>query len=869
MLDQSRLQQQIYLVLLDAPLSTKTNYNYLVLLPTVTQSQYAISIIIDNQLTILLQPKEIDKKQFFKEAMSFIGRQTSTKHFHFTVTEERILAKLYKELHLPEIKKWFLHISKTIVSSDLEGPDLYTIHTFTFELNAYNQSEYKYSHDFYFIELILQYLEKRIAISTTIENFTFPNNSIMQELLAETDYNLCFSHIFPDSKQSFGDFSVLSELLQQKLQLKGIKQLYTFQIEAIKAILEGRDVVITAPTGNGKTESFLLPIIQKISNWKGFGITGIKSILLYPTKALASDQLAKIRYFTAGSGITLIQLDSDVSQSERKSIYASKECDILITTPDLIHYSLQKKEFQEFIIATRILVFDEIHTYAGTFGTHIYYFLRRLERVLSIGRKVQYITASATIANPVEFTSKLFQREMFHVDCNTPKKNATELYCIQRAKTVSKYDALFQLVSMLTQSSEDEKIIIFRNSQQESEKTFEKLRLIKNKEIALHRAGLSRDQRLLIEKELRDNEIDVVVTTTTLEVGIDIGGITTIITPIVPVNRLLQRIGRAGRGQRSAKIFLELGHDPISYYYANHADSYLQDISPVNITTENESIAFLHNQLEQALSGKLFSLRNVNDVIEVRTEKGYKVTEKELPNAFYEYYPFAQLLQNSKVYRVERMEQNQKKKLIAIVRPTGEKYDYKLKIRPLVEKKVFTNKQSDSIDYIGNIEVKLSECKIQLEYQGNLLNYKEHILTDTYSYEYTSRCVIFNFEDLIEEMVQQERENRLELGSIVHTLAHVLYKAAKMIIYCGNDLTNMENSIGMWKIVFVDNAINGNGMSELLFSKREEIWERAMKILDDCTCGKKEGCIKCTMDYGCQRKNKGLLRNFKLNIMRN
>ena len=131
---------------------------------------------------------------------------------------------------------------------------------------------------------------------------------------------------------------------------------------------------------------------------------------------------------------------------------------------------------------------------------------------------------------------------------------------------------------------------------------------------------------------------------------------------------------------------------------------------------------------------------------------------------------------------------------------------------------------------------------------------------DSYDYEYISKCVVFNLEDKMGEYVAQERKKGMELGSIVHTLSHVLHKSAKMIIHCGNDLTNMENSIGIWKIVFVDNALNGNGMSELLFERREEIWERAIEILKDCDCGIKEGCLKCTMDYGCQRGNKGLLK---------
>ena len=240
------------------------------------------------------------------------------------------------------------------------------------------------------------------------------------------------------------------------------------------------------------------------------------------------------------------------------------------------------------------------------------------------------------------------------------------------------------------------------------------------------------------------------------------------------------------------------------------------------------------------------------------------MTEKDLPYAFYEYYPFAQLLQNSKAYQVERMERTEKQKIIAIVKPINKPFDYKLKLRPIIAKKIFTNKQSVKVDFIGNVKFKFSECRIQLEYQGNLINYKEQVLTDSYTYEYDSKCVILNFEDLMEEMIQEERTQGVDLGSIVHTLSHVLYKAAKMKIYCGNDLTNMENSIGRWKIVYVDNAINGNGMSELFYEKREEIWKRAMKIMKDCNCEKKEGCIKCTMNYGCIHKNRYLLKTFTL-----
>ena len=146
----------------------------------------------------------------------------------------------------------------------------------------------------------------------------------------------------------------------------------------------------------------------------------------------------------------------------------------------------------------------------------------------------------------------------------------------------------------------------------------------------------------------------------------------------------------------------------------------------------------------------MFSLRNINEKILLVTKSGYTITEKQLPNAFYEYFPNAHILHNSQHYTIDHMERDrQTNTLSAIVTQVREKFDYKTKIRPIVEKKVFTNKQSDTIEFISDIEVKVAECKIQLEYQGNEINYREQVLMESYNYEILVCCIIFNFEDII------------------------------------------------------------------------------------------------------------------------
>lgn len=881
MLNSEISNQEFFEIILFQDLTLNLDYNYIEFLSAIQNDFLISSLIINNQLFIFLKNPSVTPHDYYMHLLEFINSKDYDKMFYFTKSDELALSSIYKEFNLKDVKDWFMNVSKKIDKYHPYSLDQNLLDHINFELGIYNLDKHKHSKNFYFVELLLQHLEQKIAFSNQI---TRVNEFTIEDLLRETDYALCFSHVFPATTPSYEKIPLINDQLKAKLIIKGIQNLYTYQVEALDSILKGNNVVITAPTGNGKTESFLLPILHKIFEWKSMKLYGIKVIVFYPTKALASDQVAKIKFFTNNTNIKVTQLDSDVSTSERSKICTDKSIDILITTPDLIHYSLHKEEFRNFIDSTKIIVFDEVHTYTGTFGTHLYYFLRRLERVLHDGNNIQYIAASATIANPEEFTNKLFRKHTIHIDCTIPKKNKTELYCIQRSKRVSKYDAIFHLITILTQMLTDEKIIIFRNSQQDCEKTFNKLKNLSNVKVAIHRAGLDKNQRTIIEKQLRENAIDVVVTTTTLELGIDIGGITSIITPLVPVNRILQRIGRAGRGYKPAKVFLELEHDPISYYYSIHANNYLKDISPVNITTENESIAQQHAKLLQFESShisendeaifkvlkpsndniKLFSLRNINNSIKVKTEWGYKITEKELPNAFYEYYPNAMIFHNSKKYKVLRIEFETYDCISAIVTKLKESDNYNYTIKPIIHKKVFTNKHSVLVDYIDGIEIKLSECFIQLEFQGNTLNYKENVLMDTYHYEYKTYCVIFNFEDYISQIVLNERNKGVQLGSTIHTLSHVLYKAARMIVYSGNDLVNMENVAGMWKIIFTDNSINGNGMSELFFSKRNEIWSRALQILHTCSCTNKEGCLKCTIDYTCQSRNRNLLKDIKI-----
>ncbi|MHA1480461.1 MAG: DEAD/DEAH box helicase, partial [Candidatus Thorarchaeota archaeon] len=210
--------------------------------------------------------------------------------------------------------------------------------------------------------------------------------------------------------------------LKTLLKKKGIETLYKFQEEAFNSIFDGKDVVIAAPTAQGKTEAFVLPIIRKllVSVQDSFVDPGVRALLLYPTKALARDQYEKIRLMCEASSLTVGVFDGDVTQAQREKIY-SRPPDILLTNPDVLHYHLgwDRSRLVELLRTVKYVVLDEIHLYSGSMGANVYYILKRLKMESD---SFQKIGASATIANPQEFAEMLFDSKVESIYSENAKR---------------------------------------------------------------------------------------------------------------------------------------------------------------------------------------------------------------------------------------------------------------------------------------------------------------------------------------------------------------------------------------------------------------------------------------------------------------
>jgi len=200
----------------------------------------------------------------------------------------------------------------------------------------------------------------------------------------------------------------LDESITEHLKELGIDQFYKFQEESIKEITFGENVVIEAPTASGKTEAFLIPVIQRIKKDASDG--NVFAIFVYPTKALARDQYPKIQKFAEKIGVNVKVFDGDTKQEERRDIIDNPP-QILITNFDVLHYHMwHQTKFSSLLSSTRILITDEAHVYSGIFGTNVHYIIKRLKRICT--NKLQFVAASATLDEAKEFFQKSYGAKM-------------------------------------------------------------------------------------------------------------------------------------------------------------------------------------------------------------------------------------------------------------------------------------------------------------------------------------------------------------------------------------------------------------------------------------------------------------------------
>ncbi|MEM4746681.1 MAG: DEAD/DEAH box helicase, partial [Metallosphaera sp.] len=380
------------------------------------------------------------------------------------------------------------------------------------------------------------------------------------------------------------DDTNLDKRIVNGLEKLGIQRLYKYQYEAISSILNGENVAIISGTGTGKTEAFLIPLLE-------LALKGERSVLIYPTKALARDQLTRINWLLNFlPEIKVDVLDGDTDRAKRQKIYEDPP-EILITNPDMIHVGLAlSPNFRQVIRGADHYVIDEMHVYDGVLGSHL---RRILDRIRELNGPIHVIGASGTI----EATPLLFN-ELFGVDGKivrgVNRRRGMAIHALIDSKGVSRWTLSSYLAGLLVK--EGLKTLVFVDSQQMAER-LAKIAERFGANLAVHRAGILPKERMEVEEKLRNGELHGVVATPTLELGIDIGSLDVVVMAENPPSypKYIQRAGRAGRRDKLGLIFTVLGDSPIDNYFLRRPSEFFsRKLTPITFDNSNMEVLKVH-----------------------------------------------------------------------------------------------------------------------------------------------------------------------------------------------------------------------------------------------------------------------------------
>jgi len=691
----------------------------------------------------------------------------------------------------------------------------------------------------------------------------------------------------------------LDREISDYLQKIDIKRFYKFQEDAIKEIAYGSNVVIEAPTASGKTEAFLIPVLQKIND-KNDNQGKILALFVYPTKALARDQYPKILEFAKRVGITVSVFDGDTKQSERAEILDNPP-QLVITNFDVLHYHLwHRTRFASLLNSVKFLITDEVHVYSGIFGSNVHYIIKRLKRICN---KIQFIASSATLENAVEFCESLFGEKMKLIRGSGRKGETDFLMLFPSLRT--QRALMVDLIKKLT--SRKHKTMVFSNSHKNSELVAMQARKQKV-DIKVHRAGLMANYRKSVEKSFKDNNLMAISCTPTLELGIDVGNVDGVISATIPVNRLVQRIGRAARKGQRGYAFLALGNDPISQYYKNHPDDYFDDVERIYIDPKNpfveefQVIAMAsdkpiakHELREHAsviekhvADGTLvlqenryvpnyekvktllneYSIRGIGKSIDIFFNDR-KLGDRVLPIALEELHESAIYFLAGTRYKVKEFGYPEKNyaKLERIPR------DYPYYTKALTEEWPTIEKIFEKRNAFG-IEIAFCKLHIQkrvygyanIEFGQEVIQGKKVLLDRPLDYDFITKGIVFHAPRPLKEIERSEDEEYVE-ASGYHATEHVVIEGSNMITGgVSQDLGGI--SLGTSGLIFIyDGAIGGNGASKALYDRFEKALERSMHIVKECPCKNEAGCPRCTFSYRCGNNNEFLHKHSSLEIL--
>lgn len=702
----------------------------------------------------------------------------------------------------------------------------------------------------------------------------------------------------------FGDLDPpLSDELHRRLSEIGIERLYRHQTKAIGDIRRGQNTVVVAGTSSGKTLCYTIPIAERI-----LAQPRSTALLLYPTKALAQDQLRSFGKLGIDS-LVAATYDGDTEIDQRQ--WVRKNANVILTNPDMLHLGIlpNHAKWADFFVRLKYVVVDEMHMFRGIFGSHVALILRRLRRLAAhYGANPVFIFTSATIGNPADLATKLSGLEVGLRD-QDDSPSGEKLIALwnppiedeeqgrRRSAMAETSDLFVDLVR------HDHHTIVFSRSRKATELIYvwsrDRLDPARKDRIAPYRAGYTAESRRDTEAALFSGDLLGITATNALELGIDVGSLDAAIINTFPgtISSFRQQAGRAGRTQRASVAVLVGGEDALDQYFMNHPRELFDRtpesvvINPSNplvlqahvacaaheLPLEPSDAEFLGDDTEEAATalvaeghlelrrGRLMWAHQQPPAprISIRSSGGptYTITSDEgllgtmeETRAFTDAHPDAVYLHQGETFVVEDLDLRRHE-----IRVRSGKVNYYTQAK---SEKLLEVLQTFESRPLGQLTQHFGTIRVESQVVG--YQKKKIGSGETISHEWLDLpASVFETQgvwlEIPESLVGDMSTDRL-LGTL-HAAEHAGIAMLPLFAVCdrwdiGGLSTNWHPDLGGPAIFIYEAYPGGAGISPVAFEIGADHWKATRDAINDCPC--KSGCPSCIVSPKCGNFNEPL-----------
>ncbi|MCG6916312.1 MAG: DEAD/DEAH box helicase [Deltaproteobacteria bacterium] len=716
---------------------------------------------------------------------------------------------------------------------------------------------------------------------------------------------LVHHEFIPSRRAVYGDVHPpLAAPLRSALAKLNITKLYSHQAESLSRIRQGENVVVATPTASGKSLIYNIALVELLSQ-EGAG----HGLYLFPLKALAQDQyqafVALNQALPDELQLQAAVYDGDTPSSQRRRI-KEKLPHLIISNPDMLHLGFLPfhQQWENFFRNLRLVVIDEVHTYRGIFGSHVVQVLRRLQRVCQLyGSQPRYILLSATIENAGDFASRLTGMEFQAVEQNGAPQAGRHFFFVNPEISATTVAARLFVKAL----KRNLKTIAFTQARKLTEiihmNVAEAIPELASK-VSSYRAGFLAEERRDIEQGLASGSVAGVISTSALEMGIDIGGLDACILVGYPgtIINTWQRSGRVGRGQSDSLVILIAQPDALDQYFMRHPQDFFQrSFEAAVVDPDNPEVLDahlpcaaaeipLHRSDDLYTNGGILASRapaleesgallrsaegdvwyaakqRPHRLVDIRSVgEGYVILAGSNDKAigkndgvrvFKECHQGAIYLHRGQQHLVTHLDLKRKN---VFVKPTKVRYY----TRALSEKEteiLEVQRSRPVANFIARLgRVRVTEQVVGYEkrnlFSGELL---DSISLDLPSQSFETIGIWLEIEDILQEMV---RERQLHFMGGIHALEHALISMFPLFALCDrNDIGGIAvpRHLQLQKsAVFIyDGYPGGVGLAARGFDLIEKLLQKTVELIAACPCDL--GCPSCIHSPKCGAGNKPL-----------